>query len=165
MALNFCFGTDSWRPFEAPRPDADTSPSIAAAVAASPPPRRDAVPRPPWGPPGPPRAPPIVRARYMHIGRIMSGTDGVMMKTCDTLDGSRDGVPDSACSLAAFGRNGSGSTPATLSQFELKMYNKINNKLVSQSVTIIINQSNASDYSDYSLVTSTLLSYVYTLTS
>jgi hypothetical protein len=48
----------------------------------------------------------------MHIGRIISGTDGVMTKTCDTLDGSEVGVPLIACSLAALGRNGSGSTPA-----------------------------------------------------
>lgn len=113
MALNFCcFGMTLRRD----RDDLDDmTPSMASD---SPPPaaaeadpleeRAGPLIRPP--PPLPPR----LRARYMHIGRIMSGTDGVMMKMCDDWQGSDAGVPVNACSLAVFGRNGRISTPASI---------------------------------------------------
>jgi len=108
MALNFCLGMVTPRRL---RDLDDITPSIANE--SLPPPalpldeRARAAPRA-----GPPPRPPRLRARYMHIGRIISGTDGVIMKICDDWDGSDAGVPINACSLADLGRNGSISTPA-----------------------------------------------------
>jgi len=110
MALNFSFCLD----METPRRDRDRDDMTPSIASESPPP-----PPPPPPPPldragpraAPPPRPPRLRARYMHIGRIMSGTDGVMMKMWDEEDGSEAGVPVIACSLADFGRNGKISTP------------------------------------------------------
>ena len=113
MALNLLLDIETPPP-RRPRDRDDITPSMASE---SPPP---APPPPPFdperaGPPrdGPPPRPPRLRARYMHMGRIISGTEGVMMKMWEELEGSEAGVPLSACSLAVFGRNGRISTPAT----------------------------------------------------
>lgn len=112
MALNFCLDADME---EAPRRDRDfddMTPSIASE-SLPPPPAPPLDDRARAGPPraGPPPRPPKLRARYIHIGRIMRGTDGVIMNMCDDWDGSEAGVPLIACSLAVFGRNGRISTP------------------------------------------------------